>query len=499
MIILYNPWSTPSHKKPLPMSLLAIAALLEGEYEYEIVDGNLLTDPVARIIELGKTKKLTAIGMTVMPGPQLNRAVPAAKRIKAALPDVPIVWGGYFPSQHAEVILKEAYVDFCVHSQGEQTFLELVRALGKGGDFSKITGLSYKEQNCQPSAFNLQPSIIHTPRRPLIPLDDLPDWPYHRVPMERYFHRHYLGQRVGTHHSSYGCPFACNFCAVVGMAQRRWLPQSPARMERVLRFQQAQYGADAIQFHDMDFFVSESRAAEFAERITPLGMAWWALGRVDELMRYSDATWRTLKASGLKMVFSGAESGSDEVLRRMNKGGRASANQTLELAKRMKQYGIVPEFSFVLGNPPDPLADIRQTIEFIRQVKAVNPAAEIIMYMYTPVPLEGTLYDEAKRLGFKFPDTLDDWVSGDWRAFALRRDPRTPWLDKETRRKVRDFERVLNAYYPTTTDTKLRGLRRAFLRALAAWRYHLRVYDFPLELRAYHRLVAYQRPETTGF
>ncbi len=51
MIILYNPWSTPSSKKPLPMSLLAVAALLEGVQEYEIVDGNLLDDPVGYMIE----------------------------------------------------------------------------------------------------------------------------------------------------------------------------------------------------------------------------------------------------------------------------------------------------------------------------------------------------------------------------------------------------------------------------------------------------------------
>ncbi|MEP7200108.1 MAG: radical SAM protein, partial [Chloroflexota bacterium] len=325
------------------------------------------------------------------------------------------------------------------------------------------------------------------------------DWPYHKLPMERYFHKHYLGNRVGTHHSSYGCPFACNFCAVVGMVNKRWLPQSPARMERVLRFQKEQYGADAIQFHDMDFFVNEARTAEFAERITPLGMAWWALGRVDELMRYSDATWQKMKASGLKMVFCGAESGSDEVLKRMNKGGKATVNATLELAKRMQSYGIVPEYSFVMGNPPDPVADIRLTTEFIRKVKMVNPVTEIIMYIYTPVPQEGTLYEEAKALGFKFPDTLDGWVSGDWREFALRRDPHNPWLNHETQKMVRDFERVLNAYYPTTTDIKLRGVRRAALRAISSWRYHSRFYQFPLELRAYHKFVGYQRPETTGF
>jgi radical SAM superfamily enzyme YgiQ (UPF0313 family) len=489
MIVLYNPWSTPSIKKPLPMSLLAVASALEGEFDYEIVDANLLADPVGRIVELGRARKLTAIGITVMPGPQLNHAVGDSKRLKAALPDVPIIWGGYFPSQHADTVLQEAYVDYCVHSQGEQTFLELARVLDKGGDLASTQGIMYKGGG----------TVQHTPHRPLLPLDSLPDWPYHRVPMERYFHKHYLGERVGTHHSSYGCPFSCNFCAVVGMVNKRWLPQSAERTAGVVQRLHDQYGADAIQFHDMDFFISEPRTAEFAERIAPLNMTWWALGRVDELMRYSDATWKKMKASGLKMVFSGAESGSDEVLKRMNKGGKSTAHLTLELARRMQSYGIVPEFSFVLGNPPEPEEDIEQSIGFIRRLKEVNPAIEVILYVYTPVPLEGTLYNEARAMGFKFPDTLDEWVSGDWRHFAMRREPNTPWLNPHLKKRVRDFERVLNAYYPTVTDSRLTGLKRAALQALGSWRYHSGIYSYPLELRAFHKFFRYQRPETTGF
>jgi anaerobic magnesium-protoporphyrin IX monomethyl ester cyclase len=489
MVVLYNPWSTPSYKKPLPMSLLALAAVLEGEFDYEIVDGNLLADPIGHIIELGQRRPLTAVGFTVMPGPQLNHAVPDAQRLKAALPGVPIVWGGYFPSAHADVALREDYVDYCVHSQGEQTFLELVRVLAHGGDLSAVAGIVYRDGG----------QIGHTPHRALIPLDKLPLWPYHKLPMERYLHKHYLGKRVGTHHSSYGCPFACNFCAVVGMVNKRWLPEAAERVAQVVQLQQERFGIDAVQFHDMDFFVSEPRTAEFAERIKDNHIAWWALGRVDELMRYSDATWQKMKASGLKMVFSGAESGSDEVLKRMNKGGKVSVNLTLELAKRMQHYGIVPEFSFVMGNPPNPLDDIAATIGFIRRLKEVNPATEVILYIYTPVPEEGTLYEEAKAMGFRFPETLADWVSGDWRSFSLRRDPHTPWLDPELKRSVRDFERVLNAYYPTVTDSKLTGIKRVALRALAGWRYHTHFYRYPLELRAFHKLFAYQRPETTGF
>ena len=250
-------------------------------------------------------------------------------------------------------------------------------------------------------AYRENGAIHRTPPRALTPLDELPDWPYQRLPMERYFHKHYLGDRVATHHSSFGCPFACNFCAVVGMSNRKWVAQSPDRVGAVLEKFSRLYGADAVQFHDMDFFISEARTQAIADRLTPLGMTWWALGRVDELMRYKDATWTAMKRSGLKMVFCGAESGSTEMLKRMNKGGTASADLTIELAARMKSHGIVPEFSFVVGNPPDPEADLAQTLSFIRRLKQVNDATEIILYVYSPVPMDGTFYDAAQRPGLQ--------------------------------------------------------------------------------------------------
>jgi hypothetical protein len=202
--------------------------------------------------------------------------------------------------------------------------------------------------------------------------------------------------------------------------------------------------------------------------------------------------------SGLKMAFMGAESGSDETLKRMNKGGSAATDKTLEIARVMKSYGIVPEFSFVLGNPPDPEEDTRHTIEFIRTLKAVNPEAEVIMYMYTPVPLAGDLFDTAVAEGFRFPETLEEWVSTDWLQFAQRRSTIMPWVQSSLRDHVRNFERVLNAYYPTSTDARLRGPFCWLLRTFSGWRYQSRFYDSPLELRALARLLHYQRPETTG-
>jgi len=489
MIVLFNPWSTPSPKKPLPMSLLAVGSMLEGEFDYRIVDGNLEPDPVGAILAIAQQQPLTAIAVTVMPGPQLRAAVLGCRQLKRMLPTVPIVWGGYFPSQHADACLSEPTVDICVNGQGEQTILELMRALRDKSSLDAIAGLTYRDDG----------GVRRTPPRMLTPLDDLPEWPYHRLPMERYFHSHYLGRRVATHHSSFGCPFACNFCAVVGMSNRKWVAQSPARVGAVLETFKSKYGADAVQFHDMDFFINEARTQAIADRLTPLGMAWWALGRVDELMRYREATWMAMKRSGLKMVFCGAESGSTDMLKRMNKGGTASADLTVELAGRMRSHGIVPEFSFVVGNPPDPEADLAQTLSFIRRIKAVNDATEIILYVYSPVPMDGTFYEAAQSEGFKFPTTLDGWVSDRWQTFALRRDPNTPWSRGDVRRKVRDFESVLNAYYPTVTDMRMTPARRRLLRAASAWRYRTQAYARPVELNLLQRAFRYQRPETTGF
>ena len=480
MIVLLNPWSTPSPKKPLPMSLLAIGALLEGRHDYRIVDGNVDSDPVATIAQLAEASPLHAIGVTVMPGPQLAQAVRATRALKQRLPGVPIVWGGYFPSQHADVCLRDAAVDYCVRGQGEHAFAALADVLTTGGSLAAVPGLSFTDNG----------RVCHNALPPLTPLDGLPQWPYERVDMNRYFHRHYLGDRVGTHHSSYGCPFACSFCAVVAIAKRRWVAESPDRVGAVLTRFKREWGADAVQFHDMDFFIAEARTAAIADRLEHLGMTWWALGRVDELMRYRTSTWDAMKRSGLKMVFCGAESGSTVTLQRMNKGGTADAALTLDLAQRMKDFGIVPEFSFVVGNPPEPEADLQQTLAFIRRLKAINPAAEIILYTYSPVPGSGE---------FPFPETLDEWVSDRWQAFSLRRDPRTPWSPDAIRQRVRNFETVLNAYYPTVTDTRLTPVRRRMLRAAAAWRYHTGAEANPIELDLLQRVFHYQRPETTGF
>lgn len=516
MILLYNPPSSAQRKPVLPMSLLAVGAVLEGSYDYRIIDGNLEADSLAAIERAVQENDAHLLGMTVMPGPQLEHATPLCRRLKQRNPDLTIVWGGYFPTQHYDVCLRADYVDYVVRGHGEHVFLQLLNllegrnsereplpvigssqpatgaeAMDRESGLGGIQGLAYRHPKTE--------EITSNPLAPIPHPDKLPHFPYHRVDVARYVRPTFMGRRTLPHHSSYGCPFHCNFCAVVNMVNGRWLAQSAERTAETARYLVENWQVDAVEFYDNNFFTHEARVAQFAEQIIDLGIGWWGEARIDTMLKYSPTTWELMRDSGLRMVFLGAESGSDQTLKRMNKGGQASTSKTLEIARTMAEYDIVPEMSFVLGNPPEPEEDARETMEFIRRVKQVNPRTEIILYMYTPVPLSGELYEQAKASGFAFPETLEGWISREWREFSQRRSSSMPWVKDPLRRRVRDFERVLNAYYPTATNPRLKGLWRSLLRAFGAWRYHLRLYHFPLELRALHRIMHYQRPETTGF
>ncbi|WP_423225385.1 B12-binding domain-containing radical SAM protein [Candidatus Amarolinea aalborgensis] len=494
LILLYNPQVAKPGYHRLPHSLLQLGTLLEGRYPYEIIDGNLdqERDRAGEIIDRVRRDGVRYLGVTIMPGPQLQRAAPDIRRIKAACPNLTIIVGGYFPTNHPNTCANDPAIDYVVLSAGEDTLPALLDTLEQGGDPATVAGLAFARDG----------QVIHTlPRQPHHP-NDLPWYPYHKVPVDRYVNRTHLGTRTLSHHSSFGCPFFCNFCAVVNLAEGKWLPESAERLGELTQYFVDNWHINALEFHDNNFFTSEKRVAAYAEDLLrrDLLLAWWGEGRIDTMLKYSDRTWKLMRDSGLKMVFMGAESADDETLRKMNKGGTLTADKTLALAARARQYDIVPEFSFILGNPPDPHKDIERGIEFIRKVKEINPAVEIIMYRYDPVPLAGEMWLAAEASGFAFPQTLDEWADPKWVRVQLRRSADTPWFKRSERELMRNFETVLNAYYPTTTDRRLHSpLWRPILKALSGWRYNLRVYRWPFELEAVQRRIRYQRPETSGF
>jgi anaerobic magnesium-protoporphyrin IX monomethyl ester cyclase len=483
MIILFNPQATRPRNRRFPLSVMALAAVLEGREEYEIVDGNLDDNPTQTILNMVRDKNVEMLGVSVMPGPQMVAAVNSCREIRKLHPKLPIVWGGYFPSIYSDSALNAPYVDYVVRGQGEQTLLELIDAIRGNRKFEGILGLSYKD------LFGLH---RHNPERLMQNPDAFPWSPFHRVPVEKYLRPSFFGKRTTAHHASIGCPFRCSFCGVHAIYGNRELAESPARTEAILRHLKEQYGADSVQFYDMNFFLKESHARELAERMEPLGFHWWCEARIDTFNRYSDATLEAVRRAGCTMIFFGAESGSDWALKEMQKD--ITTEQTLAVAQRIRQFGIIPEFSFVIGNPRDPERDTRETLEFIRKIKRLNKQSEIIMYHYTPVPQRTSMYGNIDGQ-VTFPTTPDEWATKKWLDFTLRIDPNTPWLKRKTKNLIDNFEVVVNARWPTVQDIRAPRWSRLLLKMLSAWRYAARIYAFPKELRWAQQFISLRKPK----
>jgi anaerobic magnesium-protoporphyrin IX monomethyl ester cyclase len=496
-VLFFNP-RAQNHKARIPNSVLQVAASIEGKYEYVIVDGNLEADPWSRIKEYLDTGVFSYFACTVMPGPQLKQAIPFSKKIREIYPNVTIIWGGYFPSNQPNSVLQSGFVDYIANGMGDRSFPMLINALNSTGKIEDIPNLIFKKNG----------EIIRTSKDAIYDPDTLPKLPYEKLnsfyPLSAYLGKSYLGEKTLAYHSSFGCPFTCSFCAVVPIYNARWKGKSAQLIYDDIKYFRDKFGADAIEFHDNNFFVSEKRVVEFARLIKKEKMVWWGEARIDTMDKFSDESLQLISDAGCRMIFFGAETGNDKVLKKMDKGGTQTGEQIMKFAKRLQKFGIIPEYSFVLGTPADTEEEVNNQIDgdiaFIRKIKEINPSTEIIIYTYSPVPTEGSeMFENVKASGFRFPQKLEDWISAEWENFDLRKNPLTPWLKPYMIDKIRDFESVLNAYYPTVSDIRLSKPKKRFLRILSSWRYGFQLYKKPKEIRLFQILWKYRQPEIEGF
>jgi len=496
-ILFFNPLAT-QHKPRIPMSILQIAASIDKNYKWVFVDGNIDKEPWPKIERYLQSGEIDYFGCTVMPGPQLKQAIPISKKIREQFPNVKIIWGGYFPSNHPDVVLKSGYVDFIVNGMGDKCFPLLLDAIDKKEPYHTINNLIF-----------LKDGKIHfTAKDPIYEPDSLPVLPYEKLdsfyPLSVYLGKTYLGNKTIAYHSSFGCPFTCSFCAVVPIYNARWKGVSASRIVNDIIFLKNKYNGTAIEFHDNNFFVSEKRVIEFASSIKGEKMIWWGEGRIDTINKYQDETLQLMSDAGCKMIFFGAETGNNDLLKMMDKGGTQTREQILSFAARLRKFNIIPEYSFVLGFPGETeqtvYKNILAEIDFIREVKKANPLTEIIIYVYSPVPTEGSeLYKEITEKGFRFPEKLEDWVSLEWENFDLRKNPLTPWIKPYMIDKIKSFETVLNGYFPTATDIRLSRFQKRLIKLIAAIRYHTKIYACPYEIKLLHKIWKYRQPEKEGF
>jgi len=479
MILFVNPRATRPKNRRFPLSVMAVGAALPEGTSWEILDENLPHLDV--LAEVGRHVRgpdpVRLIALTVMPGPQLVSAVRLSKAIGQAHPAIPIVWGGNFGSLYPAPVLNAPYVDWLVRGQGEQTFLDLIEVLSGERGPKTVSGLAFRETDG---------NHWIGPERIWLGPDELPEPPYHKIAVGEYLHPTFLGRRSGVYQASIGCPYACSFCGVISVFGRKEKVQPPERTARHLAWLKRHHGMDSVHFYDNNFFLGEAHAREVAKAFMPLGLAWWCEARVDALCRFSDETWRMLKAAGLKMVFCGAESGSDEVLAKMSKG--ITTAQIEEVARRCREHEIVPEFSFVFGDPDEPEREIDNTLRFIRKLKGINPRLEIISYFYTPTPQRAGTYGDIDPLSGT-PQDLEEWVRPEWVSWMTHEDPHVPWLAKEVKARVDDFEVVLKSRFPSAHDRLTRPWGKLVGQVLAMRRWQSGHFADPELLRRVRHLA----------
>ena len=330
-IIIFNPRSA-NGKHRIPNSILQVGASIHGKYEYVFVDGNLEENPWQTLEKYFKTGEFSYFGSTVMPGPQLRQAIPFTKKIKEQFPDVITIWGGYFASNQYKVSLNSGYVDYVINGPGDNTFPELIDTLEKNNleNLTSIKNLIYKNEKGE---------IIKTAVEALLDQDTLPKFPYDYLnyfyPVRNYLAKTFMGNTTLSYHSSMGCPFSCSFCAVVPIYNAKWKGMSASRIYEDVKYFKEKYKIDAIEFHDNNFFTSKKRVLEFSELIMNDNLSYWGEGRIDTINMYSDDDLKLMRKAGCKMIFLGAETGNDAVLKQMNKGGTQTGQMIKDFVLRM--------------------------------------------------------------------------------------------------------------------------------------------------------------------
>jgi anaerobic magnesium-protoporphyrin IX monomethyl ester cyclase len=96
-VLLINPRITSRRHARFPLSIMSLAAALESRYDATLIDGNLDHDAARSACDAMKKERFDAVGVTVMGGPQVATAIDVSRAVRRARPDLPIVWGGYFP------------------------------------------------------------------------------------------------------------------------------------------------------------------------------------------------------------------------------------------------------------------------------------------------------------------------------------------------------------------------------------------------------------------
>lgn len=324
----------------------------------------------------------------------LQNDINVAKIIKENTGAVSVIVGPP-ASQFPEKILNNG-VDIVARFEYDFTLSDIAETIDKNSDFTKIRGISYKENG----------KIIHNPDRDFTSSEELDRIPFvskvykDHLNIKDYFLNHALYPMVQIF-TGRGCPNRCTFCS--------W-PKT--LMGRKYRVRSVQNVADEFEFvanelpevkeifiEDDTFTINKKRVKQFCEEIKRrrIDISWGCQSRAD--LDYE--TMKAMREAGCRLLDVGYESGSDEILKNIKKG--ITVNQLREFTKNAKKAGLKILADFVIGFPGETKETAEQTIRFIKEIKPD------LLQVAVATPIPGTeFYDYVKENGFLLVDDLEE-------------------------------------------------------------------------------------------
>jgi anaerobic magnesium-protoporphyrin IX monomethyl ester cyclase len=436
-VVLYNPRAVFF---TMPLALVAIASALDRDrIDVVIVDGRLEKDPIGAVV--AASRGAVCVGVTVLTGAPIHDALAVSRAIKSTYPAMPIVWGGWHPSLFASECLDEPTVGIVVSGQGEDTFRNIVDRLIAG---ERVAG---------------------TQSGPLNDLNAFPAHDYALIPVERFFAL--KGSRQIDYISSQGCRFRCAFCADPAVFNRGWTGLAPERIADEIAFLDHRYAVEDVAFQDETFFTHAQRVNALADEFLKrnLSLTWTATLRADQACRLGEELFAKVVRSGLRRVMVGVESGSQEMLDRLQKDMKLE--QVRATAEMCTRHGVGAIFNFIVGFPGESGQSMQATLALAKELRRSNPDFETPIFYYRPYPGNPMAELSAAR-GYVFPRGLEQWADFDYVA------GRGPWITPAQWQQVERFKfYTRHAWKP--------GAWRWPLRTTSQWRCNHDWYSLPVE------------------
>lgn len=403
--VLFYPRMTPHTEFPTwePLQLLFLGRVLrDNNIDFEIIDGRIFPDSEReKIVKQKLSGDTVCFGMTSLTCYQLIDALAVAHFVKEHFPEIPVVLGGWHATIFPEESLKEEEIDIVVRGQGEVTFLEVIERLMSKRDLRGVKGVSWKRDG----------RIFHEDDRPLVSPDKLP--PLMPADFERLDLGFYQLNKKFFYMSSVGCPYACKYCCISLACKRKWIPLSSERVIQELEGLKTRFGFKEVIFWDNVFFTDRKRVEEICTQFIQknISLSWSAHGRINEIIKWDDTFIRLLKESGCKSVFIGAESGSQDILDRIDKKIRDV--DILPSFRKLKKHDIDVAVNWMVGLPAETHTDVVKTVKCIKEgVRSYDYNIDKFkVYLYRFVPFPGTpIFNElGKEEMDRFPKSARAW------------------------------------------------------------------------------------------